>query len=154
MLPKRFNIRVYGILFNEGKILISHEYFMGKRFTKFPGGGLELGEGVAECLVREFEEEMKVKITPSYLFHATESLQISSFYPEDQVIALYYIVLCEDPAAIDTSKNKEDIAEKEEAFEWAELKDFRKEMLTFESDREAAGKLFDKKEIYFKTAKN
>lgn len=145
--PERFNIRVYGIMVHAGKILISHERFMGRTFTKFPGGGLELGEGVVECLHREFEEEMKVKITPSYLFHATESLQISSFYPEDQVIALYYIVLCDDPAAIDTSKDKEEIAEKEEAFEWVELKEFKKEMLTFESDREAAGKLFDKQKL-------
>lgn len=145
---ERFNLRVYGILVNEGKILISHERFMDRTFTKFPGGGLELGEGVVECLVREFKEEMNIEITPSYLFHATESLQISSFYPEDQVVALYYIVLCHDPTVIDTSKNKENIAEKEEAFEWVLLSDFRKEMLTFESDREAAGKLFDKQQLY------
>jgi 8-oxo-dGTP pyrophosphatase MutT (NUDIX family) len=144
---ERFNVRVYGILVNEGKVLISHERFMGRTFTKFPGGGLELGEGVVECIVREFKEEMNIDIIPSYLFHATESLQISSFYPEDQVVALYYIVLCDDPAAIITSKNKEDIAENEEAFEWVLLTDFKKEMLTFESDREAAGKLFDKQKL-------
>jgi 8-oxo-dGTP pyrophosphatase MutT (NUDIX family) len=144
---ERFNVRVYGILVNEGNVLISHERFMGRTFTKFPGGGLELGEGVVECIVREFKEEMNIDIIPSYLFHATESLQISSFYPEDQVVALYYIVLCDDPAAIITSKNKEDIAENEEAFEWVLLTDFKKEMLTFESDREAAGKLFDKQKL-------
>lgn len=147
MLPKRFNIRVYGILLHEGKILISHEYFMGKRFTKFPGGGLELGEGVIDGLAREFKEEMNVEIIPSYLFHVTESLQISSFYPEDQVIALYYIVLCNDSRSIDTSRKKEDIGDNEEAFEWVLLTDFKKEMLTFESDREAAGKLFDKQQL-------
>jgi ADP-ribose pyrophosphatase YjhB (NUDIX family) len=144
---ERFNIRVYGILLHEGKILISHEYFMGKRFTKFPGGGLELGEGVIDGLAREFKEEMNVEIIPSYLFHVTESLQISSFYPEDQVIALYYIVLCDDANLIDIAKKIEDIKENKEAFEWVSLKDFSKEMLTFESDKEAAGKLFDKKSI-------
>lgn len=106
-----------------------------------------MGEGVVECLIREFYEEMNVKITPSYLFHVTESLQISSFYPKDQVIALYYIVLGDDANSIDTSKKLEDIKENEEAFEWVSLKDFRKEMLTFESDREAAGKLFDKQKL-------
>lgn len=29
---------------------------------KFPGGGLEYGEGVLECLHREFDEELNVKI--------------------------------------------------------------------------------------------
>lgn len=144
---QKFNVRVYGILVNEGKILISHEHFKGKSFTKFPGGGLELGEGVVDGLIREFKEEMDVLITPSYLFHVTESLQISTFYPEDQVIAIYYIVLCDTTDLIDTSKNKEEIVEKEEAFEWVDISTFDKGILTFASDREAAGKLFDKKSL-------
>ena len=55
---KKFNIRVYGILINQNKeILVLDETRNGYSFTKFPGGGLEWGEGFKECLEREFEEE-------------------------------------------------------------------------------------------------
>src|SRR5690554_6836668 len=52
-----FNIRVYGLCVREGYILLSDEVFQGIEMTKFPGGGLEYGEGTVACLYREFEEE-------------------------------------------------------------------------------------------------
>ena len=51
----RFNIRVYGLLINEQKqVLVSDELIRGSYITKFPGGGLEFGEGTRNCLQREF----------------------------------------------------------------------------------------------------
>ena len=50
-----FNIRVYGVLVNENRqVLVSDELIRGKYYTKFPGGGLEYGEGTRDCLRREF----------------------------------------------------------------------------------------------------
>src|SRR5215203_25897 len=58
-----FNIRVYGILINEKKqVLVSDEFIRGSYYTKFPGGGLEFGEGTRDCLQREFMEEMNLKV--------------------------------------------------------------------------------------------
>ncbi|MDQ6756651.1 MAG: NUDIX domain-containing protein, partial [Bacteroidota bacterium] len=58
-----FNIRIYGILINEQKqILVTDEIVRGKYITKFPGGGLEKGEGTRDCLKREFMEEMNLKV--------------------------------------------------------------------------------------------
>ena len=55
-----FNLRVYGILINEqNQLLVSDEYIRGMKITKFPGGGLEFGEGTRDCLKREFLEESK-----------------------------------------------------------------------------------------------
>ena len=56
---QRFNVRVYGLLMNDcEQILVADEVFKnGNRATKFPGGGLELGEGTREGLAREFKEE-------------------------------------------------------------------------------------------------
>ena len=55
-----FTIRVYGLIFNERKeILLSDEFQLNTKMTKFPGGGLEFGEGTISCLEREFEEECK-----------------------------------------------------------------------------------------------
>ena len=58
-----FNIRVYGILLNEQQqLLVSDEYIRGGYYTKFPGGGLEYGEGTRDCLKREFKEEMDLDV--------------------------------------------------------------------------------------------
>jgi len=59
----RFNVRVYGILINEKKqVLVSDEFIRGNYYTKFPGGGLEFGEGTRDCLKREFKEEMDLDV--------------------------------------------------------------------------------------------
>ena len=58
-----FNVRVYGLLINENKqVLVSDEYIRGDYITKFPGGGLEFGEGTRDCLKREFMEEMTLDV--------------------------------------------------------------------------------------------
>ena len=92
MLP-RFNIRVYGILINEAKeVLVSDEYIRGKYYTKFPGGGLEFGEGTRECLVREFMEEMNLAVEVGEHLYTTDFFQLSAFNPEHQIISIYYNV--------------------------------------------------------------
>ena len=59
----KFNVRVYGLLFNEqNQILISDEEEYGFQFSKFPGGGLEYGEGLIDGLIREFMEECNAEI--------------------------------------------------------------------------------------------
>ena len=52
MENKRFNIRVYGFLIDEGCILVTDEFRLGIFMTKFPGGGLIYGEGMIDCLKR------------------------------------------------------------------------------------------------------
>jgi 8-oxo-dGTP diphosphatase len=48
---RRFNVRVYGILMNENdQILLSDELIKERYVTKFPGGGVELGEGLRDAL--------------------------------------------------------------------------------------------------------
>jgi 8-oxo-dGTP diphosphatase len=56
--PGNFVIRIYGIVLNESnEILLTDEYQLGMKMTKFPGGGLHFGEGTIDCLRREFREE-------------------------------------------------------------------------------------------------
>jgi hypothetical protein len=46
-----FVIRVYALILNrQNEILLSDEFRMENAVTKFPGGGLEYGEGTLECL--------------------------------------------------------------------------------------------------------
>ena len=59
--PTNYNLRVYAIIMNsKGEILISDECRNGYSFTKLPGGGLQLGEGLSDCLKRELKEELNI----------------------------------------------------------------------------------------------
>jgi 8-oxo-dGTP diphosphatase len=85
------NLRVYGILIGENKqVLVSDEYIRGGLYTKFPGGGLEFGEGTRDCLKREFKEEMDLNIQVGDHIYTTDYFQISAFNPEHQIISIYY----------------------------------------------------------------
>jgi ADP-ribose pyrophosphatase YjhB (NUDIX family) len=86
-----FNIRVYGILINEQKqVLVSDEYIRGDYITKFPGGGLEFGEGTRDCLKREFMEEMTLNVRVGDHLYTTDYFQMSAFNPAHQIISIYY----------------------------------------------------------------
>lgn len=86
-------MRVYGLLINEHHhILLSDECIHGKYFTKFPGGGLEQGEGTRDCLAREFREELGINIEVAEHFYTTDFYQQSAFNPSDQIISIYYLV--------------------------------------------------------------
>jgi 8-oxo-dGTP diphosphatase len=86
-----FNIRVYGIVINEQKqVLVSDEYIRGDYITKFPGGGLEFGEGTRDCLKREFMEEMTLQVRVGDHLYTTDYFQMSAFNPEHQIVSIYY----------------------------------------------------------------
>jgi 8-oxo-dGTP diphosphatase len=100
-----FNLRVYGILINEQKqVLVSDEYIRGAYITKFPGGGLEYGEGTRDCLAREFMEEMGLRVKVTDHIYTTDYYQKSAFNPDHQIISIYYYVEALEPitAAIRT----------------------------------------------------
>ena len=86
-----FNIRVYGILSGKNReILVSDEFIRGNKYTKFPGGGLEFGEGTRDCLMREFQEEMSLAVRVTDHLYTTDFFQMSAFNPEHQIISIYY----------------------------------------------------------------
>ena len=94
----RFNIRVYGILINEHQqVLVSDEFIRGKYYTKFPGGGLEFGEGTRDCLKREFMEEMNLNVEIGDHIYTTDFFQLSAFNPDHQIISIYYYAKALEP---------------------------------------------------------
>jgi len=93
-----FTIRVYGILINELKqVLVSDEYIRGGYYTKFPGGGLEFGEGTRDCLKREFKEEMDLKVEIGDHLYTTDFFQMSAFNSSHQIISIYYAAKALEP---------------------------------------------------------
>lgn len=92
------NIRVYGILLNEAnQVLVSDEFIRGGYYTKFPGGGLEFGEGTRDCLKREFKEEMNLNVEIGDHLYTTDFFQMSAFNPDQQIIAIYYYAKALEP---------------------------------------------------------
>src|SRR5690348_13000508 len=93
LLPGSVNLRVYGVLINDKRqILVSDEYIRGGYYTKFPGGGLEIGEGTRDCLKREFKEEMGLEVEIGEHLYTTDFYQVSAFNPTHQIIWIYYEV--------------------------------------------------------------
>src|ERR1700742_2875772 len=87
-----FNVRVYGLLINDqNEVLISDEQEYGMRFTKFPGGGLELGEGLIDGLKREFMEECNAEIDILSHFYTTD-FYVKSAFNDTQIISVYYLI--------------------------------------------------------------
>ena len=141
-MTEKFNVRVYGILRNErNEILISDECRNGYAFTKFPGGGLEFGEGIEECLLRELKEELNVEATAGTLFYVNEFYQQSAFRSTDQLISFYYLVEAWKPEVIEVTEHLVPLAEDGEFFRWVPLSELTAEIFTFPIDKIVAKKL-------------
>lgn len=96
-----FNIRVYGIIINEQKqVLVSDEFIRGAYITKFPGGGLEFGEGTRECLKREMKEELNIEAEIGEHIYTTDFYQRSAFNTEHQIVSIYYHVKPLEPILV------------------------------------------------------
>jgi len=93
---KPFNIRIYGLLIHENKILIIREPFAGTIINKFPGGGLEYGEGTIDCLKREFLEELNLETEAENHFYTQDFFLQSRFDENEQILMIYYKVRAKD----------------------------------------------------------
>ncbi|GGF03582.1 ADP-ribose pyrophosphatase YjhB, NUDIX family [Chishuiella changwenlii] len=87
---KPFNVRIYALLEHEGKILVMHEPFQGRLIYKFPGGGLEFGEGTVDCLKREFREELNLNVEITSHFYTQDFFMLNAFDESEQIILIYY----------------------------------------------------------------
>ncbi len=88
----KINIRVYATAVKDGKVLVLHEEYAGDHLMKLPGGGLEFGEGLLDCLHREFEEELNVKIRILSHLYTQEEFVTSRFRENEQLLIVYYMV--------------------------------------------------------------
>lgn len=132
----KFNVRIYGLLIHEGKILLTKESRFGKEFTKFPGGGLEFGEGTKDCLIREFYEEFDLSINVNELFYINDFYQESAFNKTDQVISIYYKV---SPTSILFSPSSLKVNLEKPL--WVNLNSLNEDYLTFPIDKAVANKI-------------
>lgn len=136
---KDFTIRVYGLLRDNGRVLVADEIIKGRRITKFPGGGLEFGEGLKDGLVREIREELNVEALDLAHFYTTDFFQQSAFHSTPmQVISIYYTFRVAEPKAIRTVNEPfEGVSgtREQEVFRWLDPARSTEEDLTLPIDR-------------------
>jgi ADP-ribose pyrophosphatase YjhB (NUDIX family) len=137
---KKFNVRVYGILIKDRQVLISDEFINGRAISKFPGGGLEFGEGTIDCVIREFKEELDLNIDVESHFYTTDFFVVSAFSKESQVISIYYIVKALEEMRFATTHRKFDFDRKEgaQSFRWLRLDEISEKDFTFDIDKKVA----------------
>ena len=147
-----FNIRVYGILIGDNKqVLVSDEYIRGEYYTKFPGGGLEFGEGTRDCLKREFKEEMDLEVRVGDHIYTTDYFQMSAFNPEHQIISIYYYAHALEPIKAPLRQKPFDFDEQQlavykergetETFRFIDWNDFSEATVSLPIDKIVAGML-------------
>lgn len=140
------SVRVYGILINENKqVLVSDEYIRGGLYTKFPGGGLEVGEGTRDCLKREFMEEMGLQVSIGDHIYTTDFYQPSAFNTGHQILSIYYFATAPEPIAVPLRHKPFDFDEAQlqvyneqqeiETFRMIEWDDFDRKIVTLPIDK-------------------
>ncbi|HEY0976808.1 MAG TPA: NUDIX domain-containing protein [Flavobacteriales bacterium] len=145
MTIERFNIRVYGLLVHDHQVLVSDEFIRGHAVTKFPGGGLEFGEGTRDGLVREIREELGLQALDIAHFYTTDFFQASAFRSGDQIISIYYTFRVADIGAVPERSvpTGPGLRNGEEHFRWWDLRRGREDDLTLPIDRVVARLLLE-----------
>ena len=134
----KFNVRVYGLLINDkNELLLSDEEEYGFRFSKFPGGGLEYGEGLIDALKREFVEECNADVEVLEHFYTTDFF-IQSAFNDSQVISVYYFVKPLTDLKLTFKKEIFDFdsdGDLLQAFRWKSIADLHVDDVTFPTDQ-------------------
>ena len=114
LIPKEklsFRPSVYGIIVNNGKVLLLNTIHTGT--YSLPGGGIEIGESVEDALKREIREETGIEIESASFFQFKEQF----FYYDPADIAVhsflfFYVchpktlAVCEDTQVDDNAVEK------------------------------------------------
>jgi 8-oxo-dGTP diphosphatase len=137
--PGKFTIRVYGLLISEQKeILLSDEYRFEMRITKFPGGGLNYGEGPEDCMRRESIEEFGQPAEIISHFYTTGFYQKAMFLENHQLISIFYRIKIPGRILFPISDKPFDFAEQKDgsqSFRWVKLEKLDPGYLSFPVDK-------------------
>ncbi|MEP7142754.1 MAG: NUDIX domain-containing protein [Ferruginibacter sp.] len=143
------SVRVYGILINDARqVLVSDEYIRGSYYTKFPGGGLEIGEGTRDCLKREFKEEMNLEVAIGDHIYTTDFFQQSAFNSAHQILSVYYFAIPLEEIKVPLRDKEFDFDDQQlqlyshtqqiETFRFVEWEKFSADIVTLPIDKIAA----------------
>ena len=139
MKIKHFIIRVYALIINnKNEVLLSDEFRLGMKMTKFPGGGLNFGEGPVDCLKREAIEEFGQEIDVLGHFYTTDFFQKAFFYDEHQIISIYYLAKFKNKIIFKISEKAfdfEEMLDGNQSFRWVSIKSLKQDDMNFPIDK-------------------
>lgn len=142
MQPNQFTIRVYGLFINDQQeVLITDEFQLNTKMTKFPGGGLQFGEGTIDCLKREMLEECQQEIESITHFYTTDFYQKALFFENHQLISIYYKAQLKKPLRFKISQKPFDFEIEQngqQSFRWIKLKALNPDDFSFPIDKHVA----------------
>ncbi len=135
----KYIIRVYAIIINDkNEVLLSDEFYNNTFMTKFPGGGLEFGEGTLECLKREAMEEFGQAIEVISHFYTTDFFQASLFHEKSQMMGIYYLARIIDPIKFPIAIQPFDFTTNENgsiSFRWKSIETLTENDVSFPIDK-------------------
>ncbi|MDA3953615.1 MAG: NUDIX domain-containing protein [Bacteroidales bacterium] len=135
----RYIIRVYALIINDNnEILISDEFQLNMRMTKFPGGGMEFGEGPIDCVKREAMEEFGQEIEILKHFYTTDYFQATQFYDDAQLVSIYYRAKFINPIKFKISEKSFNFEKEQngaQSFRWININDLEPDEMTFPIDK-------------------
>jgi 8-oxo-dGTP diphosphatase len=138
MSVQAFTIRVYGLFIQDGAVLLSDEYSSNLQYTKFPGGGLEFGEGIIECLKRECMEELGQDVEVLFHFYTGDFFIPSAFDASKQVLSIYYMAKIIGKPTFQVKTKPFDFDNKVEGsqiFRWVKISDLHESDFMFPFDK-------------------
>ena len=141
-LPSKFTIRVYALIISDDKeVLVTDEFQLDMRMTKFPGGGMIFGEGTIDCLKRELLEECNQEIEDIRHFYTTDFYQKALFWEDHQLISIYYLAKIKKPIKFLISAIPFDFREMKngnQSFRWISAEKLIPDEFTFPIDKHVA----------------
>ena len=90
------NLRAYGLLRRDARVLIAAEYVATTFCWKFPGGGVEADETPEDGLRREYTEETGLAVVVRRLLHAPGTL-VSPWTGRDYTPVFYEVAANGEP---------------------------------------------------------
>ena len=141
-LPSQFTIRVYAVSYTHlAEVLVTDEFQLDMKMTKFPGGGMHFGEGPIDCLKRELLEECNQEIEDIQHFYTTDFYQKALFWEGYQLISIYYLAKIKNPVKFKLSVNPfdfEDLVNGNQSFRWISVEKIIPDDFTFPIDKHVA----------------
>lgn len=104
---RKIRIRIALAIVRDGKLLMVQHEKNDRRYWLLPGGGLEFGETITECGVRELQEEARLRVKVGDLIFASETIppdehrHVLNLYYEGQIVGDGEPVMGEDPVVCD-----------------------------------------------------